>query len=102
MVRKKELSKYEKMKDYWMTSFDGIDCISKINENNEPIEKGYSYENRHIKKVIMFENGKVIGILKRFEGYEMTEVDDNGSVIYRGGYADDITNDYPREGQGAN
>lgn len=99
-VEIRRMSKCERMKDYWVTSSNDGVCVCKYNDNNEPIEKGYIFENNHIKKVVVFENGREISMLKSFDGNEMIEYDINGNLIYCGGYADDIMNDYPREGVG--
>ena len=75
--------------------------ICSYDNNHKCIGKGYLYVNNHIDRVVMYTRPNVEGlVLKRFNGNEMTEYDKKGNEVYKGGYKDDINEDYPREGKG--
>ena len=101
--RNAELKKCPNMDDCWkavIISNNQLISICKYDDNRIPIGKGYIYENGHINRIVIFENGKEKNVLKSFEGKDMTEYDNSSKIIYEGGYCDDLSKDYPREGIG--
>ena len=75
-------------------------CISKRNIYGRKEEKCYSFdENEEIRQVSLWENGKEISVLKKFNGSNMIEYK-NGARFYEGSYRDSINEDYPYEGEG--
>ena len=103
-VKNAELKKYTNMENYWqaVTIVDNqLISICKYDDNHIPVDKGYIYDNGHISRIVLFENGKEKNVLKVFEENKiMTEYDNSGSIVYRGGFFDDVSKDYPREGNG--
>ena len=96
------LERCNDMDNYWKAiDIDSNDIVSVCcyDENHNPIGKGYIFENGKIKRVVMFENGKEKEVLKSFNEDEMI-VFDNGSIVYKGCFSDDLSKDYPREGIG--
>ena len=74
--------------------------ICSYNENHEKNGIGYLFKNNHISSVVEFEDNTMKRTIKQFEGEEMIVFDDNGKMVYQGGYVDKMANDYPREGKG--
>lgn len=102
-VKKAKLEKCENMNGYWK-AIDlckmEIISICQYDDNHLVVGKGYLYENGHIKRIVLFENGKEKKILKSFNGEEMIEYGNDGNKVYNGGFADDVTEEYEREGKG--
>ena len=102
--RNAELKKYNNMENYWQAVkifSNQLISICKYDDNHVPIGKGYIYENGCISRIVMFENGNEKYCLKTFEENKMmTEYDNSGNRVYKGGFIDDISKDYPREGKG--
>ena len=102
--RNAELKKYNNMENYWQAvniSSNQLISICKYDDNHIPVGKGYIYDNGQISRIVLFENGKVKNSLKTFEENKMmTESDNSGNEVYKGGFIDDISKDYPREGKG--
>ena len=99
-----ELKQCTKIDNFWEL-FDiktnSLISICSYDKDHKCIGVGYHYADDHIDRVVMYTSPNVEGlVLKRFNGYEMTEYDDNGNEVYKGGYKDDIIEDYPREGKG--
>ena len=98
---KMELVKNETMKGYWnaieIHSHQIVSCCQ-YNENHKAFEKGFLYNDGKISKVVVFEDGEIIEVLKEFKKDVMVEYDENNMKVYEGGFVDDI--DYPREGEG--
>ena len=102
-IKKTELMKCDNMKGYWKAvdiSTNQLVSICKYNDDYIPVDKGYLFIDKHIKKVVLFENGKEKRVLKSFEGSEMIEYDISGNKVYKGNYVNDLSKDYGREGQG--
>ena len=99
-----ELKRCTNMDNYWEAvniSSNQLVSICKYDDNHIPIGKGYIYDNGQISRIVLFENGKVKNSLKTFEENKMmTESDNSGNEVYKGGFIDDISKDYPREGKG--
>ena len=96
------LERCNDMDNYWKAiDIESNDIVSvcSYDENHNPIGKGYIFENGKIKRVVMFENGKEKEVLKSFNQDEMI-VFENGSIVYKGCFSDDLSKDYPREGKG--
>ena len=74
--------------------------ICSYNDNHEKNGIGYLFKNNHISSVVEFEDNTMKRTIKQFEGEEMIVFDDNGKMVYQGGYVDKMANDYPREGKG--
>lgn len=102
-VRIAELKKCDDMVDYWKAidlSVNTVLSICKYDSNHKPTDKGYIYVNNWINRVVLYENGIESVLLKTFDEKRMVEFDNNGNQVYKGGYADSIVNDYPRDGDG--
>ena len=88
--------------EYW-NEYDNkgkLICISKRNIYGRKEGKCYSFdENEEIRQVSLWENGKEISVLKKFNGSNMIEYK-NGIRFYEGSYRDSINEDYPYEGEG--
>lgn len=102
-VKKMKLKRYDKLKEYWMTT----DCddptsvvICQYDDDFTPIANGYIFSGERIQRVVLYENGEITAILKTFKDSKMTEFDGNGNKVYNGDYLDDIASDYPRDGYG--
>ena len=102
-IMKTELKKCDNMKGYWKgidISSNQLVSICKYNDDYIPVDKGYLFDDKHIRKVVLFENGKEKSVLKSFEGNEMIEYDTSGNKVYKGDYVNDLSKDYEREGKG--
>ena len=104
-IRTTQLVKCDSREDYWnaidLTNDNNhTKSICKYNDNHLPTDKGCLFQEGHIKKVVLFQNGKETNILKKFDNNEMTEYDNKGNIVYKGGFADIFLKDYPREGKG--
>ena len=56
------------MDNYWQAvniSSNQLISICKYDDNHNPVDKGYIYDNGHIKQVMLFENEKE-NVLKTF------------------------------------
>ena len=101
-VRIAELKNDNDMPDYWKAvdmSSNQLISICKY-DNGLAVDKGYIFDKGRINRIVIFENGKERNVLKVFEGDKMTENDNSGNRIYEGGFVDDLSNEYPREGKG--
>lgn len=102
-IRTTRLVKCDNREDYWKAidiNNNQIISICKYDANHIPIDKGYLFQDDHIKKVVVFMNGNENDILKVFKDNEMIEYDSNGNILYKGSFADDFSRDYIREGLG--
>ena len=102
-IREVELTKSTVLENYWRavsTTSKEVISLCKYDENHKRIDKGYIFEGDRIKRIVFFEDGKVRDVLKSFEGDQMTEYDSNGYRVYQGCFIDDLSKDYPREGEG--
>lgn len=102
-IRKTILNKYDKMDNYWEAidlSNNQLISICQYDENHKAHGKGYIFEDNEIKKIVLFENGEEKNLLKSFKGNEMIEYGNDGEIVYKGGYVNDICKDYVREGEG--
>lgn len=102
-IRKTILNKHDKMDSFWKAidlSNNQLISICQYDENHKAHGKGYIFEDNEIKKIVLFENGEEKNVLKMFKGNEMIEYGNDGEIVYKGGYVNDICKDYVREGEG--
>ena len=64
------------------------------------INTGYMFKDNKIEKACVFVDGKENRIVKEFHDNNMTEYNENGVVIYKGEYLDNIECEYCRNGKG--
>ena len=98
-----ELLKNKEKNGYWNEidiESNKIVCSCLYNEDHEKDGIGYVYNDGNIEKSILFEKGNEVQVMKVFVGQTMSEFDENGILIYEGGYLNSIAKDYPREGKG--
>ena len=69
----------------------------RYNSNHKPIGNGFLFEKNVVKKEVNNKNDRV---LREYEDSQMKEYDKNGKIVYEGGFANDYTTKYPREGFG--
>ena len=63
--------------------------------------RGYEMdENERMKRVCVYENGRMKRVMREFNGSNMIEYDSNGRKMYEGQYGGDIKNGFKRNGQG--
>ena len=73
---------------------NSMDCLYEKNDFGCVLEDG------KVKEVDVYQNGEKKRLWKRMEKDKMTEFDENGVVVYQGGYTDDPLTFCPRSGQG--
>lgn len=100
--QKAELIPCDDMKDYWKAleiPSEQLLSICKYDNDHKRDGKCYLYDNGHISRIVLFENGNEKHVYKEFNNDTMTEYDSNG-MVYKGEYLDDPSKDYLREGGG--
>lgn len=60
----------------------------------------YEYTDNKLSAIHKYSKGQLICTTHTFENGEMTELDEQGSVKYKGGYEDNMEKNYPRSGKG--
>ena len=98
--KKVECKKSDELEGYWDFIDDGlrVKCC-KMDENHKENGVGYVFEEGRIARVVEFVNGEEVRVVKKFEEGVMTELDENGQLVYIGDYCDDLKKDYCREGK---
>ena len=74
--------------------------VCKFNSNHNYEGVGYIYDNGCVCKVVEYENGVEKRCFKEFDGSIMIELDDKGNKVYEGGYKNDQTMHFARNGNG--
>ena len=74
--------------------------ICRYDKDHKKSGKGYLFKNNQISDIVMFKNNVGYRTLKHFENGIMMEYDNDGSVIFTGGFENSFENDYPRCGEG--
>ena len=69
----------------------------KYDNNHQPTGIGYLFEKNAIRKEVDKNSNRV---LREFINNQMKEYDENGKIVYEGGFANDLATKYPREGVG--
>lgn len=79
-----------------------IVSISKYNDDHEKIGKGQSFEyaGEELKEVFDIENGEKSVKRIEFDNQQMKELNDNGCIIYEGGFRGNPREGFKRNGEG--
>ena len=79
-----------------------IVSISKYNDDHEKIGKGQSFEyvGNDLKEVFDIENGEKSVKRIEFDNQQMKELNDNGCIIYEGGFRGNPREGFKRNGEG--
>ena len=88
---------------YWIENEIGSGrmlSVCKYNDNHEKQGIGYVYKGNELAEEVEFSNSEVVKTFKKFQGNEMEEVNENGQVVYKGRYLNDMNQRYPRDGDG--
>ena len=96
-----EIYPMTEMKGYWK-EVDEDNLLVRITKKNDRGQYDgicYFYSNGEISRISKWKDGKEISLLKIFNGDLMTEYKD-GVKRFQGGYINDLTLDYPRNGRG--
>ena len=88
------------MKEERLVNSSKVISVCSYIGNHEKNGIGYLFNDNHISYEVLFQNGEIKRTRRKFEGKEMSIFDDNGKIVYTGGYLDSMDNDYPREGKG--
>ena len=62
--------------------------------------KRFEFENGNVKRVCLYENGEMKGMIIQFNASIMTEYDENGRKVYEGGFKGDVESGFVRNGYG--
>lgn len=98
-----ELTRCENKNDYWREiSYEtkNVLSISQYDENHMRHGKCYLYNDNAICEIVEYIHGDKGRLFKTFSDNEMIEYDEEGNVIYKGGFEDSFDNDYGRNGKG--
>lgn len=96
-----EMKPVPKMKDYYQEIVDGRQiAIAKYTKEYRRTGNCYIFENETIARLSVFQEGLEMRTIKEFKDGIMKEYNGQGSLLYEGGYKDDLLNNYPRHGEG--
>lgn len=96
-------SQIEKVGDFWKIvdeSNSNDYTLCKFDDHHRKVGIGYRYVNNILSEAIMYKNDETDYHCGTFKGNEMTEVDRNGDVIYKGEFLNEVNECFPRHGKG--
>lgn len=74
--------------------------ICRYDKDHKKRGKGYLFKDNQVTDIVMFNDNDEYRSLKHFENGIMMEYDNDGSIIFTGGFENSFENDYPRCGEG--
>lgn len=98
-----ELTRCENKTDYWKEiscETKSVLSISQYDENHMRHGKCYLYNDNAICEIVEYIHGDKGRLFKTFNDNEMIEYNEEGNIIYKGGFEDSFDNDYCRNGEG--
>ena len=98
-----ELTRCENKTDYWKEiscETKSVLSISQYDENHMRHGKCYLYNDNAICEIVEYIHGDKGRLFKTFNDNEMIEYNEEGNVIYKGGFEDSFDNDYCRNEEG--
>lgn len=74
--------------------------ICSYDENHKKTGMGYLFNNNRISSIVVFDDGKMIRTIKSFDKKEMSVFNENGELVYKGGFLNNMDKEFPCEGRG--